>query len=105
MSDDTPVKEPVITLSAGPVGVYPRVLRAMSMPVQYDFDPYFQQFYEEVGKKVSHALRIDDPPLILQCEPAPGIEASAASLISKRDVVLNLVSGVYGQGYGYWSGR
>ena len=105
MSDDTPVKEPVITLSAGPDGDYPRVLRAMSMPVQYDFDPYFQQFYEEVGKKVSHALRIDDPPLILQCEPAPGIEASAASLISKRDVVLNLVSGVYGKGFGYWSDR
>lgn len=105
MSDDTPVKEPVITLSAGPVGVYPRVLRAMSIPVQYDFDPYFQQFYEEVGKKVSRALRIDDPPLILQCEPAPGIEASAASLISKRDVVLNLVSGVYGKGFGYWSDR
>lgn len=105
MSDDTPVTEPVITLSAGPVGVYPRVLRAMSMPVQYDFDPYFQQFYEEVGKKVSRALRIDDPPLILQCEPAPGIEASAASLISKDDVVLNLVSGVYGKGFGYWSDR
>lgn len=105
MSDDTPVKEPVITLSAGPVGVYPRVLRAMSMPVQYDFDPYFQQFYEDVGKKVSRALRIDDSPLILQCEPAPGIEASAASLISKSDVVLNLVSGVYGKGFGYWSDR
>ena len=105
MSDDTPVKEPVITLSAGPVGVYPRVLRAMSMPVQYDFDPYFQQFYEDVGKKVSRALRIDDSPLILQCEPAPGIEASAASLISKGDVVLNLVSGVYGKGFGYWSDR
>ena len=105
MSDDTPVKEPVITLSAGPVGVYPRVLRAMAMPVQYDFDPYFQQFYEDVGKKVSRALRIDDSPLILQCEPAPGIEASAASLISKDDVVLNLVSGVYGKGFGYWSDR
>ena len=105
MSDDTPVKEPVITLSAGPVGVYPRVLRAMAMPVQYDFDPYFQQFYEDVGKKVSRALRIDDSPLILQCEPAPGIEASAASLISKGDVVLNLVSGVYGKGFGYWSDR
>ena len=105
MSDDTPVKEPVITLSAGPVGVYPRVLRAIAMPVQYDFDPYFQQFYEDVGKKVSRALRIDDSPLILQCEPAPGIEASAASLISKGDVVLNLVSGVYGKGFGYWSDR
>jgi len=87
--------EPTITLSAGPVGVYPRVLRAMSRPVQYDFDPYFQEFYEIVNQKV----------LILHCEPAPGIEAAAASLISKNDIVLNLVSGVYGKGFGYWSAR
>ena len=97
--------EPVITLSAGPVGVYPRVLRAMSRPVQYDFDPYFQEFYEIVNQKVSKALRIDYPALILHCEPAPGIEAAAASLISKNDIVLNLVSGVYGKGFGYWSAR
>jgi len=97
--------EPTITLSAGPVGVYPRVLRAMSRPVQYDFDPYFQEFYEIVNQKVSKALRIDYPALILHCEPAPGIEAAAASLISKNDIVLNLVSGVYGKGFGYWSAR
>ena len=97
--------EPAITLSAGPVGVYPRVLRAMSRPVQYDFDPYFQEFYEIVNRKVSEALRIDYPALILHCEPAPGIEAAAASLISKNDIVLNLVSGVYGKGFGYWSAR
>src|SRR5689334_21484246 len=36
------IKEPVITLSAGPVAAYPRVLRAMSRPVQYDYDPWFQ---------------------------------------------------------------
>ncbi len=78
--------EPAITLSAGPVGVYPRVLRAMSRPVQYDFDPYFQEFYEIVNRKVSEALRIDYPALILHCEPAPGIEAAAASLISKNDI-------------------
>ena len=33
------IKEPVITLSAGPVAAFPRVLRAMSRPVHYDFDP------------------------------------------------------------------
>jgi pyridoxamine--pyruvate transaminase len=77
----------------------------MSRPVQYDFDPYFQEFYEIVNQKVSKALRIDYPALILHCEPAPGIEAAAASLISKNDVVLNLVSGVYGKGFGYWSAR
>ena len=102
---DTPVKEPVITLSAGPVAAFPRVLRAMSRPVHYDFDLFFQQFYEDVTLKAAKALRVKQPALILHCEPAPGIEAAAASLIGPDDVVLNLASGVYGKGFGYWSQR
>ena len=103
--DLEPVKEPVITLSAGPVAAYPRVLRAMSRPVHYDFDPYFQQFYENVTRKAARRCACKQPALILHCEPAPGIEAAAASLISPDDVVLNLASGVYGKGFGYWSAR
>src|SRR5215470_14324964 len=99
------IKEPVITLSAGPVPAFPRVLRAMSRPVHYDFDPYFQQFYENVARKAALAMKVKQPALILHCEPAPGIEAAAASLISPDDVVLNLASGVYGKGFGYWSAR
>lgn len=98
-------RKPAITLSAGPVGVYPRVLRAMSTTVQYDYDPYFLEFYETVARKTATALRVDEPALILSVEPAPGLEAGAASLITKDDVVLNLVSGVYGKGFGYWAAR
>jgi pyridoxamine--pyruvate transaminase len=94
------VKEPVFTLAAGPVSVYPRVLRAMARPVHYDFDVWFQTFYETVVGKLAKALRTAEPPLILHCEPAPGLEAAAASLIGRDDVVLNLVSGVYGKGFG-----
>ncbi|MGH6927171.1 MAG: pyridoxal-phosphate-dependent aminotransferase family protein, partial [Dongiaceae bacterium] len=103
--DNMPIKEPVVTLSAGPVQAFPRVLRALSRPVQYDFDGYFQDFYERVTRKVALALRCEQPALILHCEPAPGIEAAAASLIGPDDVVLNLASGVYGKGFGYWSAR
>ena len=98
-------KEPIITLSAGPVAAYPRVLRALSKPIEYDYDLYFQEFYEAVNRKVTQALRSHSPALILHCEPAPGLEAAAASLIGPNDVVLNLVSGVYGKGFGYWSAR
>ena len=101
----TRIKEPVITLSAGPVAAFPRVLRAMARPVHYDFDDYFQQLYEEVARKAAKALCAPQPALILHCEPAPGIEAAAASLIGPEDVVLNLASGVYGKGFGYWSQR
>jgi len=99
------VKEPVITLSAGPVAAYPQVLLGMARPVHYDFDPYFQGFYEQVVGKVTRALRSSDPALLLHCEPAAGLEAVAASLIGPGDVVLNLASGVYGKGFGYWSAR
>ena len=98
-------KEPLITLSAGPVAAFPRVLRAMSRPVHYDYDPFFQEFYEGVTNKCAKALRTKAPTLILHVEPAPGIEAAAASLISPNDVVLNLASGVYGKGFGYWAAR
>ena len=98
-------KPPVITLTAGPVQGYPRVLQAMARPLGYDYDPSFQEFYEATALKCSEALRWPEPALILQAEPAVAIEAAAASLISKQDVVLNLASGVYGKGFGYWSAR
>ncbi|HZT19904.1 MAG TPA: alanine--glyoxylate aminotransferase family protein [Dongiaceae bacterium] len=104
MGDNT-VKEPVITLSAGPVAAYPQVLLGMARPVHYDYDAYFQGFYEQVARKTAKALRIQDPALILHCEPAVGLEAAAASLIGPDDVVLNLASGVYGKGFGYWAAR
>jgi pyridoxamine--pyruvate transaminase len=100
-----PIKEPVITLSAGPVAVFPRVMLGLARPVHYDYDRYFQNFYEQVVGKVTRALRTKEPALILHCEPAVGLEAAAASLIGPDDVVLNLASGVYGKGFGYWSAR
>lgn len=99
------VREPVVTLSAGPVAAYPRVLRALSKPIHYDYDPFFQAFYEDVAKRVAGILKVQEPALILHAEPAVGLEAAAASLIGPDDVVLNLASGVYGKGFGYWSAR
>jgi len=99
------VKEPVITLTAGPAAAYPCVLQAMSKPVQYDYDPYFQEFYEQVARKLAKAMRVKTPALIMHAEPAVGLEAAAACLIARDDVVLNLASGVYGKGFGYWALR
>ena len=98
-------KPPVFTLTSGPVDAYPAVLRAMGSTVLYDFDPAFQAFYEGVALKAKAAMRTTEPPLILHGEPVLGLEAAAASLIAKGDVVLNLASGVYGKGFGYWAAR
>lgn len=98
-------KEPAFTLTSGPVTVYPCVQQALAKPVPYDYDPYFQNLYEEVCKKTARALRCEQPATILHCEPAVAIEAAAASALGRGDVVLNLVSGVYGKGFGYWAAR
>lgn len=98
-------KPPVFTLTSGPVDAYPAVLRAMGSTVLYDYDPAFQAFYEGVAQKAQKAMRTAEPPLILHGEPVLGLEAAAASLIAKDDVVLNLASGVYGKGFGYWAAR
>ncbi|HEV7417037.1 MAG TPA: alanine--glyoxylate aminotransferase family protein [Tianweitania sediminis] len=97
--------EPVITLTSGPVNAYPDVLRGLSRTVLYDYDPAFQIFYEMVVEKAQKAMRLSTKPVILHGEPVLGLEAAAASLISPDDTVLNLASGVYGKGFGYWAKR
>src|SRR5580692_3057481 len=105
MSSITPDQEPLFTLTTGPVDAYPQVLRALSRPVLYDYDPAFLGFYERVVEKVRSAFRTQHMPVILHGEPVLGLEAGAASLIARGDVVLNLVSGVYGAGFGFWAKR
>ena len=97
--------DPVITLTAGPVDAYAKVLRGLGRTVLYDYDPAFQIFYEKVIEKAQKAMRLSNRPLILHGEPVLGLEAAAASLITPDDVVLNLASGVYGKGFGYWAKR
>ena len=97
--------DPVITLTAGPVNAYPDVLRALSRTVLYDYDPAFQMHYERVVDKASTAMRLKNKALILHGEPVLGLEAAAASIITPQDTVLNLASGVYGKGFGYWAKR
>jgi len=98
-------KPAVLTLTAGPVNAYDAVLRALSRPVQYDYDPAFQLVYARTADKAREAMRTERVPVIMHGEPVLGLEAAAASLITADDTVLNLASGVYGKGFGYWAAR
>ncbi|MGN7771306.1 pyridoxamine--pyruvate transaminase [Phyllobacterium sp. 22552] len=100
-----PLSVPPLMLTTGPVPVYPEVLKALGAPVLYDYHPTFQEFYAAVVEKLRLAFRTDIAPVIMQGEAILGIEAGAAALIAKDDVVLNLVSGVYGKGFEGWAAR
>ena len=95
----------VFTIGAGPAEIYPEIRSALTRPVALDSDPNFLAAYERTNEKATRALRAPTPALILQSEAILGIEAAAASLIGKSDTVLNLASGVYGKGFGYWAAR
>ena len=101
----TPDQDPIFTLTTGPVDAYPKVLQGLSRPVLYDYDPAFLAFYERTVEKLRTAFATQHVPVILQGEPVLALEAGAASLIARDDVVLNLVSGVYGAGFGFWAKR
>ncbi len=90
------LRDAVAVLTTGPVPAYPAVLRAMSRPIPFDHEPPFQGVYEATAQKAATALRCAEPPVILQFEAAPGLEACVASLVGPSDIVLNLVSGSYG---------
>lgn len=95
----------VFSVGASPPDLYPEVRAALTRPVPLDTDPGFLGAYERTNEKTTRALRSPTPTLILQSEAILGIEAAAASLIGKKDVVLNLASGPYSKGFGYWAAR
>ena len=95
----------VFTLTTGPVDAYPTVLRALGRTVLYDYDPAFLDTYARTNALLQKTFRSASAPVILHGEPVLGLEAAAASLIGRSDVVLNLASGVYGKGFGFWAKR
>ncbi|MCB4769852.1 alanine--glyoxylate aminotransferase family protein [Ancylobacter sp. Lp-2] len=96
---------PVFTLTTGPVDAYPAVLRGLAATVLYDYDPAFQATYQRVAEKLATVVKAETMPVVLQGEPVLGLEAAAASLLGRGDVLLNLVSGVYSKGFAGWAAR
>jgi pyridoxamine--pyruvate transaminase len=101
----TTARKTVLTIGAGPVDLYPEVRAALTRPVLQESDPRFLSAYEAINDKATRALRSPTPAIVLQSEAILGIEAAAATLIARDDVVLNLASGIFGKGFGYWAAR
>ncbi|MFQ5794435.1 MAG: pyridoxal-phosphate-dependent aminotransferase family protein [Candidatus Bipolaricaulia bacterium] len=90
---------PIMNFAAGPVAVTERTLRDQARPVLYHYDPAFLEFFERTASLLQQVYRTEYDVVIMQGEAVLGLEATAASLISPGDKVLNLVSGVFGKWY------
>jgi pyridoxamine---pyruvate transaminase len=96
------MRDPDFTLAAGPTAVTARTLAALGSPVTYHYDPVFLDAFRRTEAKVGQVFRTQNEIVLMQGEAVLGLEAAARSLVRPGMSVLNLVSGVFGKGMGYW---
>jgi len=88
---------PRLLMGPGPVDVYPRVLRAMSMPMLGQFDPEFTSYMNDVMALYRHIFRTQNQwALLVNGTARAGIEACLTSILSPGDKVLIPIFGRFG---------
>jgi (S)-ureidoglycine-glyoxylate aminotransferase len=89
--------EPRLLMGPGPVDVYPRVLRAMSIALQGQFDPQFTAYMSEVMALYRRVFRTDNHwTFLINGTARAGIEACLASILSPGDKLLVPIFGRFG---------
>ena len=96
------MRDPDFTLCAGPTAATPRVLAAQGAPITYHYDPAFLEAFRATERKLAELFLTKNDVLLMQGEAVLGLEAAARGLVRPGTPVLNLVSGVFGKGMGYW---
>ena len=92
-----------LTLSAGPNDVVPEARAGLPRPSSTTTTRYSCEHFRATERLVARIFRTTSHDIILmQGEAVLGLEAAARSLATKGTPVLNLVSGVFGKGFGYW---
>src|SRR5579859_6455857 len=96
------MRDPDFTLAAGPTTASARTLAALGSPITYHYDPVFLEAFRRTEAKVGQVLATANEIILMQGEAVLGLEGAARSLVRPGMHVLNLVSGVFGKGMGYW---
>jgi (S)-ureidoglycine---glyoxylate transaminase len=89
--------EPRLLMGPGPVDVYPRVLRAMSVALQGQFDPQFTTYMNQVMALYRGVFRTQNKwTLLIDGTARAGIEACLASALAPGDKLLVPIFGRFG---------
>jgi (S)-ureidoglycine-glyoxylate aminotransferase len=89
--------EPRLLMGPGPVDVYPRVLRAMSVALQGQFDPQFTAYMNQVMALYRGVFRTANQwTLLIDGTARAGIEACLASALAPGDKLLVPIFGRFG---------
>jgi len=97
------MKRADLNLSAGPNDLSAEVLAALGSPILYHYDPVFQERFRATEERIARIFRTTSHEIILmQGEAVLGLEAAARAVVSPGMACLNLVSGIFGKGFGSW---
>src|SRR5262252_4512636 len=89
--------EPRLLMGPGPVDVYPRVLRAMSVALQGQFDPQFATYMDQVMRLYRQVFRTQNHwTMLINGSARAGIEACLASTLAPGDKMLVPIFGRFG---------
>jgi (S)-ureidoglycine---glyoxylate transaminase len=89
--------EPRLLMGPGPVDVYPRVLRAMSVALQGQFDPQFSTYMNQVMGLYRQVFRTHNHwTMLIDGTARAGIEACLASILAPGDKLLVPIFGRFG---------
>ena len=89
--------EPRLLMGPGPVDVYPRVLRAMSVALQGQFDPQFTTYMNQVMALYRGVFRTENKwTLLIDGTARAGIEACLTSILAPGDRLLVPIFGRFG---------
>ena len=92
-----------LTLSAGPNPVSAGVAAGLGSPIMYHYDPAFGERFRETERMVAEIYGSSSHEVILmQGEAVLGLEAAARSLVQDGTPCLNIATGPFGKGFGYW---
>ena len=92
-----------LTLTAGPNDVSARVKAGLAAPIDYHYDPVFQEHFRETERMVGEVFKTSSHEIILmQGEAILGLEAAARNLVDDGTPCLNIATGPFGKGFGYW---
>jgi len=88
---------PRLLMGPGPVDVYPRVLKAMSTPLQGQFDPQFTEYMNQVMSLYRQVFDTSNHwTFLINGTARAGIEAALSSVVSPGDRVLTPIYGRFG---------
>jgi (S)-ureidoglycine---glyoxylate transaminase len=88
---------PRLLMGPGPVDLYPRVLRAMSVAVQGQFDPQFTGYMNQTMALYRHVFRtVNEWTFLIDASARGGIEACLVSMLAPGEKLLVLNFGRFG---------